>query len=106
MNKALQTAAALFLLAASATAAEAPRYVGRVRDDSGRARIEYRGKSYLVREGDEIPGWARQVGERRGGGGAARAVGGGEAGPRGGGPSGARHAGRAPPQGVAQRRPR
>ena len=59
MTKALQTAAALLLLAASATAAEAPRYVGRAGDDSGRARIEYRGKSYLVRAGDEIPGWGR-----------------------------------------------
>jgi len=59
MKKALQTAAALLLLAASAGAAEAPRYVGRAGDDSGRARIEYRGKSYLVRVGDEIPGWGR-----------------------------------------------
>jgi len=59
MNKALQTAAALLLLALPATAAEAPRYVGRLGDDSGRARIEYRGKAYLVRVGDEIPGWGR-----------------------------------------------
>jgi hypothetical protein len=65
MTKALHTAAALLLLAISATAAETPRYLGRAGDDSGRARIVFRGKSYLVRAGDEIPGWGRvkSVGE-------------------------------------------
>jgi hypothetical protein len=59
MKNAGKTAAALLLLAASATAGEGPRYVGRAGDDSGKARVEYRGKSYLVRAGDEIPGWGR-----------------------------------------------
>jgi hypothetical protein len=50
---------ALLLGSAAPEPVQGLRYWGRLPDDTARGRIQYDGRYYDVRAGDEIPGWGR-----------------------------------------------
>jgi hypothetical protein len=56
-----QIAIALAILVSAVTTLPAKnlRYLGKAGDDGTRGRVHHEGKSYTVREGDEIAGWGK-----------------------------------------------
>jgi len=58
-TKQIVIALAVLLLGVTALPAKNLRYLGKASDDNSRGHVQYEGKSYKVRVGDEIPGWGR-----------------------------------------------